>query len=88
METKEKEIICLDKLETVRGSQTEEQYYKEYEELGLLDTEEHLLEGGRCRDCGYGTLRFWKYQPGPFGNRVAVYTCDDCNEYTLAALRK
>ena len=58
METKEKEIICLDKLETVRGSQTEEQYYKEYEELGLLDTEEHLLEGGRCRDCGYGTLRF------------------------------
>ena len=44
METKEKEIICLDKLETVRGSQTEEQYYKEYEELGLLDTEEHLLK--------------------------------------------
>ena len=88
MELKEKETICPETLETVSGGETEEQYYADYERLGLIDTEQHLLEGGRCRDCGWGTLHFWKYQTGPFGNREAVYECEDCHEYTLAALRK
>ena len=88
MELKEKETICPEKLETVSGGKTEEEYYAGFERFGHIDTEEHLLEGTTCRDCGWGKLRFWKYQPGPFGNREAVYECDSCGEYTVAALRK
>ena len=88
MEKNAKETICPETLESVSGGKTEEEYYADFERFGHIDTEAHLLEGTTCRDCGWGKLRFWKYQPGPFGNQEAVYECDSCREYTVAALRK
>ncbi|MBR4456035.1 MAG: hypothetical protein IKS32_07400 [Solobacterium sp.] len=84
----EKRIIDSKVLKKVSGGATEEEYYAEYEKFGLIDTEDHLLEGKTCRDCSFGKLRFWKYQPGPFGNKEAVYYCGACSEYTIAPLRK
>ena len=84
----EKRILPSAALEQVTGGESEEQYYAEYAKFGLIDTEEHLLQGKTCTDCNYGKLTFWRYQPGPFGNKEAVYYCNTCHEYTLAALRK
>ena len=77
-----------EQLESVAGGESEEQYYAKYARYGIIDTEEHFLQGTTCSDCGYGTLRFWRYQPGPFGNKEAVYSCNLCGEYTIAPLRK
>ena len=84
---KENKLI-EEELEKVSGGYSEEEYYAEFEKFGLIDTEEHLLSGRTCQDCSRGKLRFWRYQPGPFGNKEAVYYCDLCHEYTIAALRK
>ena len=83
-----KKEVPIEVLAKVSGGESEDQYYAEYERFGLIDTEEHLLNGKTCTDCNYGKLKFWRYQPGPFGNKEAVYYCDTCHEYTLAALRK
>ena len=77
-----------EKLNKVTGGITEEEYYAQAKKFGHLDSEEHLLEGTTCPDCQWGKLRFCRYQPGPFGNREAVYSCDLCHEYTVAALPK
>ena len=87
MMSKENKLID-EELAKITGGRTEEEYYAEYEKFGLLDDESHRLEGRKCRDCDWGKLRFWKYQPGPFGNKEAVYYCETCHEYTIAVLRK
>lgn len=86
--TNENSKIDANVLAKVSGGQTEEQYYDELAKFGLLDTEEHLLEGKTCSDCNRGKLKFWKYQPGPFGNQEAVYYCDLCHEYTVTGIKK
>lgn len=86
--SKEEKVIETEILSKVSGGETEEQYYEEFAKFGLIDTEEHLLQGTTCRDCDWGKLKFWKYQTGPFGNKEAIYYCDACHEYTVAPLRK
>ena len=76
------------KLAQIAGGQTEEEYYAEYEKYGLLDTEEHLLQGKKCDFCNRGKLQFLRYQQGRFGNKEAIYRCSLCNEYAVTALRK
>ena len=88
MEMNGNERIIDKKLSEITGGMTEEKYYAEYEKYGPLDTEEHILQGGRCPECHKNTLRFWRYQPGPFGNKEAVYVCDECHEYQITVLRK
>lgn len=80
--------LSNEKLEEVAGGGTEEEYYAEHEKFGLIDDESHRLEGTTCRDCGCGKLKFWRYQPGPFGNKEAVYYCQTCHEYVITVLRK
>ncbi len=88
MEMNKKETIIEENLSAVSGGYTEEEYYAQAEKFGHIDTEAHLLEGTKCPDCGWGKLTFWKYQPGPFGNKEGVYYCDTCHEYTITVLRK
>ena len=85
---KNKKVIDNEVLKSVAGGQTEEEYYAELAKFGLLDTEEHLLNGKKCGDCNMGKLSFLRYQPGPFGNKEAVYYCNLCHEYTVTGLRK
>ena len=35
-------------LKSVAGGQTEEEYYAELAKFGLINTEEHLLNGKKC----------------------------------------
>ena len=81
-------VLIDDELEKITGGETEEHYYAEYAKFGLIDDETHRLNGTTCRDCNWGKLKFWRYQPGPFGNKEAVYYCDTCHEYTIAVLPK
>ena len=76
------------KLAQIAGGQTEEEYYAEYEKYGLIDTDEHLLQGKTCDFCNRGKLQFIRYQQGRFGNKEAIYRCSLCNEYAVTALRK
>ena len=80
--------IDIEALAKVSGGQTEEEYYEQLEKFGLLDTEEHLLEGKKCDLCHIGKYRFLRYQKGRFGNREAIYSCSLCNEYAVTGLRK
>lgn len=82
-----KKRITTDELDQVSGGRTEEDYFAQAERFGMIDTDAHLYDGKTCGDCGWGKLRFERYQPGPFGNREGVYYCSTCHEYTVTVLR-
>lgn len=84
-EKKELDDIIASK---VSGGETKEEYYKTYKRLGLIDSDPPAHNGDGCRYCNFGKIRFWRFQPGPFGNKESVYSCDSCHEYVIYAVEE
>lgn len=82
-----KNTVDSEVLKSVAGGQNEEEYYAELAKFGLIDTEEHLLNGKKCGDCNMGRLSFLRYQPSPSAIRKQFITLTSAMSTQLPVLR-